>query len=59
MTECDDFDWMLGVIYSGGTDSIFVCLGLSFENCSGDNFFVGDFEFVFVDADVKFDFFRW
>ena len=56
VTECDDFDGILGVIYSGSTDSISICLGLTFENCGGDKLFAGDFELVFENTDVKFDF---
>ena len=55
LTKCDDFDWMLGVIYSGCADSVAICSRLTFQNCRGDNFFVSDFKFVFVITDVKLD----
>ena len=58
VTKCNDFDGKLGVVYGGGTKTITVCLCLAFIDCSGDNLFVGDFEFVFVVTDVKFDFLK-
>ena len=58
MTECDDFDGKLGVVYSGGTQTISICLRLAFIYCNCDNLLACDFEFVFVDADVKFDFLK-
>ena len=56
VTECDDFDGIFGVIYSGGTDSVAICSGLTFKNCGGNNLFAGDFKLVFENTDVEFDF---